>query len=97
LELEREVADFIQKDGAMIGDFEQAGFGRGGPGEGTPLMTEQLALEELFRDGGAVDIDERSLPPRPRASNSFPVPVSPVTRTVIPGRGITRDAMARER
>ena len=51
-------------------------------------VAEQLALEQVRRDGGAVDRDERLVARAPsrraatRATSSLPVPVSPVMSTV---------------
>ena len=56
-------------------------------GEGAALMTEQFGLDQGFGDGRAIDGDEGSVGAAlswwtAEATGSFPVPVSPVTRTV---------------
>ena len=59
-----------------------------GPGEGAPLVSEELRLEQGLGQGGTVDLDERPFGPRLKrrwsrpAMSSLPVPVSPVTSTV---------------
>jgi len=58
LEPQRQLTDLVQKDGALAGLFETAGLGLVGAGEGTLLIAEQLRFQEIFRNGGAVDLDE---------------------------------------
>src|SRR5436853_7346076 len=53
-----EVADLVEKDGAAVGRLELADLELVGPGEGAALVAEHLALEELARHRGAVDLDE---------------------------------------
>src|SRR6266403_1151236 len=50
--------DFIEEDGALIGNFKETFFGGNGAGEGTFDMAEQLRLEEVDRNGAGVDGDE---------------------------------------
>ena len=46
----------VQEEGALVGKLEQAGLSPPpGPGEGPLLIAEQLALQQVFRHGGAVD------------------------------------------
>ena len=45
--------DLVQKQGAPVGQLEQALFGLR-PGEPAPLGAEEHALQQIFRDGGAV-------------------------------------------
>src|SRR5207253_9161559 len=56
------VPDLVEEDGAAVGSLELADLELVGAREGASLITKQLALEELARHGGAVDLDER---PRP--------------------------------
>ena len=61
---------------------------RGGARKGTFRVTEQLRLQQLLRNGGAVDGSEAPLVPgahpMDRAGNDlFPVPLSPVISTVV--------------
>ncbi|MNH11809.1 hypothetical protein D3C79_713330 [compost metagenome] len=52
------VAHLIQEQGAAVGLGHQPGLVGQGAGEGPLLVTEQLALDQVLRDGGAVDGDE---------------------------------------
>src|SRR5262249_6710205 len=61
LELERYLADFVEKERPAVRHFEPAQLLADRPGEGAPLVTEELALEEPRRDRGTVQLDERSL------------------------------------
>src|SRR4051794_11781399 len=60
LEFERHFADFVEEDGAAIGELEAADALRDGAGEGAALVSEELAFEQSRRDGGAVELDEGS-------------------------------------
>ena len=55
-----EVAYLVQKQSPAVGQLEFAPAGGGGAGEGALLVAEQLALQQLGRDGGAVYFDERT-------------------------------------
>ena len=55
-----QIADFVEKDGAAVGQLELAAPERRRTGERPLLMTEQLALDQLGRDRGAVDFHERT-------------------------------------
>ncbi len=59
----RQFADFIEKQGAAVGDLEEAGLLLDGAGEGAFFVAEEFALEQVFGDGAAVDGDEGVLPP----------------------------------
>jgi hypothetical protein len=54
----RHVADFIQKNRAAIALLEFANALAGGSGERSPLVPEQFALEQLFRNGRAIHRQE---------------------------------------
>src|SRR5262245_36417400 len=54
------VGNLVQKQRAAVSQLELATAGRHGPGKGALFVAEQLALEQLGRNGGAVDFDERS-------------------------------------
>ena len=57
-----DVADFIQKNGAMVGQLEQTDFPAFfGTGESTFFMAEELAFQKCFRKGGAIDRHKRRL------------------------------------
>jgi hypothetical protein len=53
------VADFIEKKGSFIGQFEAANFLRYRPGEGAPLMAKELTFEQVEGNGGTVQLDKR--------------------------------------
>ena len=64
LQLDRQVADFVEEDRAGVGHLEFAGAPLGRAGERAALVPEQLALEQAMRNRGAVDGDERRAPSR---------------------------------
>ncbi len=51
-------SDFVQKEGAAVALLEASDALTVGAGEGTFFMAEEFALEEILRDGGAVDGEE---------------------------------------
>ena len=54
-----DVADFVQKNGAVVGQFEEADFpALFGTGESPFLMAEELAFQKCFRKGSAIDRHE---------------------------------------
>ena len=55
----RQVADLVEKQGAPVGQLEAALAARHRPGECPLLVAEQLALDDRFGQGGAVDLDQR--------------------------------------
>src|SRR5690606_31338806 len=57
----RQVADFVEKQGAAIGLLEPAYAPAGSAGEGAGLMAEQLAFGQVLVDGAAVDRNELAL------------------------------------
>src|SRR6185369_5726591 len=61
LQGERQLADLIEVDRALVRIFELSGLAAMGAGEGALLVTEELGFEELLRDRRAVDLDERPL------------------------------------
>src|ERR1051326_2679858 len=62
-------ADFIEQQGAAIGFFELADTTRDGARERAFLMAEQFGFQKIFRDGGAIDGDERLVGARALAVN----------------------------
>src|SRR6185437_11243348 len=50
------VADLVEEQRALVGQLEFPRLGSGGAGEGALFVAEQLALEQVFGDGGAVDL-----------------------------------------
>ena len=61
LEVEAELADFVEEEGAFAGGADQAELIAVGAGEGAAAVAEQLAFEQVAGDGGAVEGDERLL------------------------------------
>ncbi len=55
LHFRREIADFVEKDRRVIGDFESPDLAGQRPGECALLAAEQLALDECRGNGRAVD------------------------------------------
>ena len=72
------VADLVQEERAAIALLELADPPAVGPGEGAPLVAEQLALEEVLRDRGAVQRQEGRARPRAvlRDGPCHPTPLS---------------------
>jgi hypothetical protein len=64
LEVERELADLVEEQGAARRRLERADAGRAGAGEGAGLVAEQLGLEQVRRDRAAVDDHERAVAAR---------------------------------
>src|SRR5262249_60851784 len=62
LEPERHVGDLVEEERPARGRLELADAPFHGAGERATLVAEELALEQLVRDGGAVDGDERAAP-----------------------------------
>src|SRR5258708_5960253 len=58
LRLRAHIADFVEEDGAAVRLLELADLLLGGPGERAFLVAEELRLDQLLRDGGAIDLDE---------------------------------------
>ena len=56
---QRHFADFVEEDGAAVGDFEQAALVLVRSGEGAFQVAEEFALQQSLREGSAVDGDER--------------------------------------
>ena len=88
LQRRRQLADLVEEHRAAVGQLEPAALLRDRAGERAALVAEQLALEQRFRKGGAVD-RRRTGPARARccggsrcATSSLPVPLSPRSSTV---------------
>ena len=93
LQVEPQVADLVEEQRAAAGQLELADALLHGAGERAPLVAKERALDEVARNGGQVDGDERPIraPGRAiatdarwimRASSSLPVPLSPRMSTV---------------
>ena len=59
LQVVTEVADLVEEQGAAVGQLELAQLLPHGAGEGPLLVAEEGALDELARNRGEVDCDER--------------------------------------
>ena len=55
---QRDVADLVEEQGAAMGELDLALGGLDRAGEGALLVAEQLGLEQVLGDRGAVDRDE---------------------------------------
>ena len=60
----RHVADLVEEQRAAVALLELADPPAVGAGEGALLVAEQLALQQVLGDGGAVDGQERRLGPQ---------------------------------
>src|SRR6478736_2487859 len=69
LQTERDIADLVEKQRAVIRHLEAPDLLRDGAGECPLLVSEQLALEQIERDGRAIDLDERPAAPRAEVVN----------------------------
>ena len=58
LQRQRQIADLVEKQRAVVRHLEFPRFARDGAGEGPFLVTEQLRLEQVLGNGCAVDGDE---------------------------------------
>src|SRR5439155_7459059 len=59
LRLERHVADLVEEERAAVGGLELPLAPRDGAREGAALVPEELALDQLLAERGAVHLDER--------------------------------------
>ncbi len=64
LERLREGTDLVEEDRAAMGEMELALLGPDGARESAPHVAEELALEKVGRDRGAVDRDQTRASPR---------------------------------
>ena len=55
LQCHRHIANLVEKQGAAVGALNLAFLGLGRAGKGAFLEPEQFALQQVFRNGGAVD------------------------------------------
>ena len=61
LQRQGQVADFVQEDGAAVGELEAAGLVAFGPSESPLDVAEKLGFEQVLGHRGAVDLDEGAL------------------------------------
>ena len=76
-----EIADLVEEQRPLVRQLEPAEPALGGAGERAPLVPEHLGLDEVPRDGGAVDGDERARRPAAR-------PVDRRGRQLLPGAAL---------
>jgi hypothetical protein len=69
LQAQRHLADLVEQDRALLGLLELARLLAIGPRERAALMPEELGLQQLARQGGAVDLQQRVRGARRRAMN----------------------------
>src|SRR5437660_4448307 len=53
------MSDFVEEQRAFVGEFEFARLAGGGSGESSLFVAEKFALQKIFGDRRAVDLDER--------------------------------------
>jgi hypothetical protein len=58
LQVERQLADFVEEKRAFVRQFDAADLAGNGAGERALLVAEQFAFQQAGRDGGAVQLDE---------------------------------------
>src|SRR5438552_15432563 len=59
LRLRAQIADFVEEERPAVSQLEAALAALRRAGEGAPLVSEHLRLDEIAREGRAVDRDER--------------------------------------
>jgi len=65
------VANFVEKEGAVVGVLKQADLILGRPGKGTFDVAEQLAFKQRFDEGRTVQRNERTLGARAEVMQGF--------------------------
>jgi len=63
LQLQRNLADFVQKNGATVCELESSDPVAMRAREGTFDVTEEFTFEEFLRNRGAIDFDQRPFGP----------------------------------
>src|SRR6185295_15852428 len=61
LDAQRQLSDFVEKNSSTGGEFKLSLTTIVGAGEGAALVSKQFILDQRFRNGGAVDGDERMI------------------------------------
>src|SRR6185436_14902782 len=64
LEVRAHLADLVQEERAEMGHLHEALLRLLGVGEGARLVSEELALEEILRNGATVELHEGAVPTR---------------------------------
>jgi len=58
LKAQAHIPDFVQEEGAAVGEFKQAAFGAVGTGVGPFFVSEEFGFQEVFGYGRAIDFDK---------------------------------------
>src|SRR5690349_8302963 len=56
LRLQLQLANFVEEERALVGEFEQAGLRRISAAERAFLIAKQFAFDQIFRQSSAIDI-----------------------------------------
>src|SRR5271163_539237 len=64
LDLNIQVCNFVQENGPLMTDLQQAHFVLNSPGEGSFFVAEEFRLQQFLRKPGAIQIHEWPLCPR---------------------------------
>src|SRR6476619_6897119 len=70
LRLQRPLGNFVEKEGAAIREFEAAAPLLGRAGESTLLVAKQFTLDQIARQRGTVNFNQRASAPGAAAMNS---------------------------
>src|ERR1700733_2380329 len=62
LKFQRDVPDFVQEKGAFVREVKAAGFFGDRPGERSPFVAEQFALQKPKGNRGAIQFDKGAVP-----------------------------------
>jgi len=57
----RQLANFVEEDRPVFRSFESTDASGPRAGERPPIMTEQLALDQIWSESRAVDVNERAI------------------------------------
>src|SRR5437867_12944970 len=71
LKIRGQCGDGVEVDGAALGHFQLAHLSRDGIGEGALLEAENLSLEQVCRNGGAVNAHQRLFAALPARMDRF--------------------------
>ncbi len=61
LQQRRHLADFVEQDCPFVAEFELAGLGMRGAGEGSRLVSKQFAFQEVGGNGGAIHFEKGAM------------------------------------
>src|ERR1700685_965163 len=63
LSLKLQLSNFIEEECALVGELEESGLRRIGPGKRAFLVSEQFAFDQVFRYRRAINVDRRTTSP----------------------------------